>query len=387
MIKMMDMKRTYWWLLVVLMLTACHRDQVKISGNISNADEMMLYLDEVDVYENRTLDSLRLNRKEHFRFTVDLKETGFYQLRLSNNQVIVLFPSPGQKIELEADADQIPYSLKITGSKDTEEAAKLIALLYCAKNRIDSIETRITATVSDSLRAQLNVEYREVLDNHRKESMAFILNQSRSFACLYALYQQYEPGFYVFYRSSDLQFFKIVSDSLSKYFPKSKHVLALKANTEKMIGEFNARLIMKKVGSSNINLPEIALPGLTGDTLRLSNYKGRYVLLSFWASADEQSMSESLEMRKVYERFKRRGFEVFQVSFDPSAEAWKRAVRFNELTWVHVIDPKFPNSVVAGNYNVTQIPANYLIDKNQTTILGKNLTPSQLQQKLNVLFN
>jgi hypothetical protein len=68
-------------------------------------------------------------------------------------------------------------------------------------------------------------------------------------------------------------------------------------------------------------------------------------------------------------------------------ESWRRAVRYDELPWLSVIDPTFPNSKIAASYNIQTIPANYLIDKDNLTILAKNLSPEELQSKLSELFN
>jgi hypothetical protein len=82
-----------------------------------------------------------------------------------------------------------------------------------------------------------------------------------------------------------------------------------------------------------------------------------------------------------------RNFEILQVSFDTSQEEWKRAIRFDELPWLSVIDPSFPNSAVAVSYNVQNLPANYLIDKDNATILAKDIRPDQLLLKLSELAN
>ena len=237
----------------------------------------------------------------------------------------------------------------------------------------------------DSLRSNLNEAYRTLLDKHRKFSMAFILTHYNSLSCLYALYQQYEPGSYVFYKASDLQFFRIVSDSLKKYYPGSKHVKALIAYTNNKIRQYNSQVLIQKAPKTN-SLPEIRLPDMAGDTVKLTDFEGKYVLLSFWASGDENSVKQNLELKKVYPKFRNRGFEIVQVSFDNSPDEWRRAVRYDELPWVSLIDTRYPNSIIAGNYNVTSLPTNYLIGRDNLTILAKNLTPAELKDKLNDLL-
>ena len=97
-------------------------------------------------------------------------------------------------------------------------------------------------------------------------------------------------------------------------------------------------------------------------------------------------IQQNLELKKVYEKFRKRGFEIYQVSFDNSRENWKRAVRFDELPWISVIDTGYPNSIVAGNYNVTQFPANYLIGKDNIPSWQKSY-PGSTESKLQDLIN
>ena len=366
----------------VLVLVACNKDKVSISGRISNADKMVLHLDEVEVYENRPADSVVLKKDGKFSFSFDTREPCFYQLRLTDNKIIVLFPKPGQRIKVTADADRLLGSLEIDGSHDTEQVTKLIRMLNETKTELDSIGALYGVAQSDSARERLNKEYQDVLERHRKFSITFILTHYNSLASLYALYQQYQPGSYVFYKTTDMQFFKIVSDSLSKYYPASKHVAALKAYTNNMIGKYRTQVIMNNVGKTEESLPDVALPDITGDTVTLRSLRGNYVLLSFWTTYSEASVAQNLELKKIYNQYKGRKFEILQVSFDNSTDTWKRAVRYDELPWISVIDTRYPNSTVAGSYNVTEIPSNYLIDKDNISILAKNLSPTQLKEKL-----
>ncbi len=345
------MKKTIF-LFCILGLVACNRDRVKISGRILNADKQVLHLDEVNVYDSKLTDSLVLSSNGKFSFTMDSSEPGFYQLRLSADQLIILFPKPGEHIKIKADLKDLNSSLSIEGSPDSEQVKKLIERLNKTRSAMDSITVYTITRKSDSLRSKLNEAYRTFLDKHRKFSMAFILTHYNSLSSLYALYQQYEPGNYVFYKATDLQFFRIVSDSLKKYYPGSKHVKALIAYTDNKISQYNSQVLIQKAPITN-SLPEIRLPDMAGDTVKLTDFGGKYVLLSFWASGDENSVKQNLELKKVYPKFRNRGFEIVQVSFDNSPEEWRRAVRYDELPWVSLIDTRYPNSIIAGNYNVT----------------------------------
>ncbi len=373
------------FLFCILGVVACNRDRVKISGRIFNADKQVLHLDEINVYDSRPVDSLVLTGNGKFSFAYDSPEPGFYQLRLSKGQLIILFPEPGEHIKIKADAKDLNSSLNIEGSHNSQQINILISHLNKTRASMDSLTALYNKTTNDSLRFKLNKEYSDVLDKHRKYSMAYILTHYNSLSSLYALYQQYEPGGYVFYKSSDLQFFRIVSDSLKKYYPGSKHVKALMAYTNKMIGRYKSEVLLRSASKTNA-LPEVKLPDMGGDTVKLTDFNGKYILLSFWASGDQNSVKQNLELKKVYPKFRKKGFEIVQVSFDNSTDVWKRAVRYDELPWVSLIDTRYPNSIVAGNYNISSIPTNYLIGRDNTTILAKNLTPAELQDKLNDLL-
>jgi peroxiredoxin len=310
----------------------------------------------------------------------------FYQLRVAN-QIIVLFPKPGEKIRIEGDSKDLISTLKIDGSHDTEQITKLIEMLNDAKTQLDSLAVRYENASDITLKTQLNSEYQDVLEKHRKSSIAYLLTNYNSLSCVYALYQQYQPGYYVFYKTMDIQFFKIVSDSLSKYHPGSKHVEALKVYTANLINNYNTKKILQSSNASVDVLPAIRLPDVSGDTTTLYSMKGKYVLLSFWTSKNQVCINQNLELKKIYAKYGGKNFEIFQVAFDNSRESWQRAVRYDELPWISVIDELYPNSPIGGNYNVTQLPANYLIDKDNSSILGKNLTPAQLQDKLQDLYN
>lgn len=373
------------FLILVVALTACNRERIKISGRFDNAGKQMLYLEEVSVYETRTADSVLLENNGRFSFKYNSSEPGFYQLRLDSTGSVVLFPEPGERIRITADASRMLPTLRVEGSHGTEQVTKLIRLLDIARTRTDSLRSLYATASTDTMRSSLIREYENVLENHRKSSIAYILTHTRSLSSLYALYQQYYQGDYVFYKATDLQFFRIVSDSLSKYYPKSKHVIALKAYTDNLISKYRAEVIMQSVPAES-GLPVLALPDAKGDTVNLRSFRGKYVLLTFWASSCTECVKQNLELKKLYARYKGRDFEIVQVSFDNSTEAWKDQLRFDELPWVSLIDTRYPNSPLVGNFNISGIPSNYLIGKDNASILGKNLSATDLRNKLEDLI-
>ncbi len=133
-------------------------------------------------------------------------------------------------------------------------------------------------------------------------------------------------------------------------------------------------------------------PGFTqNDTLErpvsLTNFKGKYVLLDFWASWCGPCRRENPNVVAAYNKYKDKGFSILSVSLDqPGAkEKWIKAIHDDNLTWTHVSDLKFWDNAVAKEYGIQAIPQNFLIDPDGK-IVGKDLRGEDLEKKLAGIF-
>jgi len=119
--------------------------------------------------------------------------------------------------------------------------------------------------------------------------------------------------------------------------------------------------------------------------VKLSDFKGKYVLVDFWASWCRPCRGENPNVVAAYNTYKDKGFTVLGVSFDQNKDAWLNAVKADNLTWTHVSDLKGWGNEVGKVFGITSIPQNLLIDKDGK-ILAKNLRGEDLQQKLAEIF-
>jgi peroxiredoxin len=375
------------FVLPFLMAIACNNPTSKIKGRITDSEGRMLYFEHIDATLTKTIDSVKLKNSGKFHFAAQTKVPDFYQIRLGQNQIISLLVKPAESVQITANGYDIAHSLDIKGSYESENLNKVILYLNETRIRLDSINTLYTAATTDSVRDRLYKEYVSTLEKHRKYSMAYILTHTNSLTCIYVLFQELSPGNYVFYKTRDLQFFKIVSDSLTKYYPKSAHVIAFRKNAAHLLNNYQTQVLMQRADTIKTGLPSVELKDINGKIIKLSSLKGKYVLLTFWASWNQDCIEQNLMLKEIYSKYHKRNFEIMQVSFDNAADAWKRAVHFDALPWINVNDPTFPNSALAAGWNVQKLPANYLIDKDNETILAKDLNPDQLQsQLLELLF-
>ncbi len=131
--------------------------------------------------------------------------------------------------------------------------------------------------------------------------------------------------------------------------------------------------------------PDIDLPQIDGTNLKLSSLRGKIVLIDFWASWCGPCRAEFPNVKRIYAKFKDKGFEIYGVSLDKDANSWKSSVTSLGLSWKHVSDLKYWSCAPAKVYKVSGIPYTVLVGKDGK-IIAKNLRGEELERKLEELF-
>jgi peroxiredoxin len=385
------MKRTIFLLALISILSACNDKQKFIfEGVTKGTKEKYIYLSRIDVNTPISIDSVKIDKKGNFRFKVKATETDFYEVGFSSKDFITILTGPGEKIKVVFEGKNLYEKYTIIGSPETEKLKMLDMKLAETKRKLDSLGTIYNKTSSepgfDTKGPLLEAEFNSLIKEQRRNNIEFILNNTKSLASIKALYQKINPETNVLYDQRDLQYFKIVTDSLKHYYPNSKQVQALTRDFEKEMKLMYSNQIAKIAK----DLPETKLdPDLkdvNGKRIKMSSIKGKYVLLTFWSFQSKECIEENLQLKSFYNIYSKKGFEIYQINLDESEANWKAAVKFDELPWINTREDDVLKPYNARLFNVKTLPTNYLFNKNGQ-IIATDLHGRSLQMKLEQLFN
>jgi hypothetical protein len=384
------MKRIAAFSISLIVLAGCvDRNSVRIDGIVNKKEDKKIYLERIDVDISVRIDSASIKKNGSFRFRFKASEPDFYKVGYSDSDFITVLTGPGERVKLNFTGNNLHENYQVEGSEGSQKIKMLDLVLADTKRRLDSLKTVYEAASKnpgfDKKEPLLRDEYIKLIKEQRNKNIGFILENLNSFASIKALYQMIDNETYVLYEPRDLQFMKLVSDTLIFHYPNSKQAKALKEDLGKRMNQF----FMSQIEQVAKNAPEVKLdPNLKdikGNRIALSSLRGKVVLLSFWVTASGESIAENLSLKEFYKLYKSRGFEIYQVNLDENEATWKNAVKFDELPWISVREDDPKNPVNARLYNVKAVPANYLYDRDGK-ITAVNLHGQNLQIKLAQLF-
>jgi peroxiredoxin len=308
-----------------------------------------------------------VNKEEQFDFEGRTSVPQMMQMRLPAGQVHFIV-KPGDTIHFDLDLQTVTtYGVK--GSPESEQLYHIYAnILEKANDKKQAIDDEIDKTGNLEQKGQLMATRAarvEVIDQQKfKELRDYITRIGNSYAALAAA-MYLRPD-------EDIEFLSALDDKFARLYPNSE---LYKALHEKVEAYSPLRIGYKA--------PEILLPTPEGKDVRLSDLKGKYVLLHFWTSYNTKDIAA---LKNLYDKYKSRGLDVYAVSLDSDRDIWMKAIKDNKIgSWTHVSDLLAQKSQAVQTYLISNIPSTYLLDRDGR-ILARDIKPAALEKKLDAIF-
>ena len=384
------MKNYFILIFFVFAVVSCGPEKnVRIMGSLSGASAEKIYLRELGNESTSRSDTAQLDVNGHFSFKHKISQPTFYSLTV-NDKPITLLAHPGEKIVISGDVLHLPLTYSVNGSEDSRNIRLLNLRLEHTVFVGDSLNKTLDLYEGNrnfvNIQRQFELTYQNELDSLRAYNIRFMENNPQSLVIIYALYQQLSQNNYLFNQEDDIRYFRKADSAFYRRYPKVAYVNTLHANVIRMNEQFNTLQLNRMLSMLGQDAPEIAFPAPDGRIMKLSSTRGKYVLVDFWASWSAPCRTENINLLNIYNKYRDKGFEVYQISLDQSKTAWERAIKEDGLIWINVSDLKFWDSEAVQLYGVETIPANFLVDQ-EGTIITKNLKGDALDKKMSEIFD
>ena len=344
------MKHFFFCAAVVLCLTACSEQKFKVDGTIANADNEVLYFEQMNANAPEVLDSVILKGDGAFNFKIAKSDyPDLYRLRLGNEAIIVAVDST-EHITIRGDkAGQFATQFEVDNSVATAQIAALRASIRNIQQEVEQLS---------------NEELLAALEGHKQLAKDIVLTNTRSMAAYYAVYQTVN-GVYLLspYNKQELPFWSATATAFDLYYPEYYRSKQLKESTLGAIAAQRREQTANEVEfeAQETGLIDIALPNRAGDVVKLSSLIGDVVLVDFTSFTREESPAHIMLLRELYAIYHKKGFEIYQVSLYPNKLLWMEQSR--ELPWISVRDENSVYSPYVKSYNVGTFPALFLLNR------------------------
>ena len=361
-------------MVAALAFTSCNNKKFHINGNITEATDSMLYLENLSLNGPVKIDSVKLGEDGAFAFdenAMDSITPEFYRLRIANQSINLSIDST-ETVKVKASYPQMSYKYEVEGSENCSKIKELSIKQMILQNNINAI-TKSPNMGIDSV----DVIVARMLDGYKQDiKVNYIFKEPMKASSYYALFQTIQLGnensliFNPRNNKDDVRVFAAVATSWDTYYPgaergKNLHNIAIEGMKDIRIIE-NQRA-QQQIDASKVSVNgciDLAMEDSKGQVRRLTDLKGKVVLLDFHLFASSESTKRIMMLRELYNKYHAAGLEIYQVSVDPNEHFWKTATA--ALPWICVRDEGGIQGQSLQLYNVQNIPTFFLIDRSNT---------------------
>jgi len=352
--------------LAALSLVSCNNKKFHVEGTISDAKDSTLYFENMSLNGAVTIDSLKLSKDGTFSFEGDTPEAPeFYRLKIAG-QIINIAIDSTETVKIKASYPTMSSEYDVEGSEECSKIKELSLLQLDLQSQINTIASDPNTGVDSAQTAIQKIL--EIYKTNVKNN--YIFKEPMKAYSYFALFQTYTLGnaqnliFSPRSNPADVKVFAAVATSWDTFYPKAERGINL--HNIALAGMKDMRILRNQAVSSQIDASKVNVTGIidlalqdnNGAVRRLSDLKGKVVLLDFHVFASKESLKRIMIMRELYNKYHAKGFEIYQVSLDSDEHFWKTQTA--ALPWISVNDA---SGASARAYNVQNLPAFFLIDK------------------------
>lgn len=353
-----------------ILLTSCGGRKFQVTGHITGAQDSLLYFENIGLNGIEEIGHTTLDVDGHFDFSAEAPDAPeFYRLRI-NNQIINVAIDSTETVTITAQYPQMATQYEVSGSENNQKIKELAMKQIALQSRAIALEQNRSMSpdeVRDSLGRMLRAYKEEVKSN-------YIFPAPYASYSYFALFQTLGPWLIFDPKSNadDVKVFAAVATSWDTFHPgalrgENLHNIAIEGMKNVRIIE--ARNQPRQIEQSKVveaGVIDIVLNDNHGKTRRLTDLKGKVVLLDFHIFAMDESPARILMMRELYNKYHSEGLEIYQVSLDPDEHFWKQQTA--ALPWISVHDGDGIRSPRLAIYNIQAVPDYFIIDRGNNLV-------------------
>ncbi|KAA6344173.1 Thiol-disulfide oxidoreductase ResA [termite gut metagenome] len=362
------MQHIYLMFLIVWVLSSCTSgSKFNVTGEVSNAEGKTLYLEASQLESILMIDSVKLKSDGAFDFKQSRPESPeFYRLRIGN-KIINFSIDSTETIHVKAPYQGFSTDYTIEGSDNCSRIKELTLKQVRLQNDVNKLvkESQTGAMSNAVLEKRMDAILKEYKDDVKAN---YIYTDPNTASAYFALFQSLN-NYRIFdplYNKEDIKCFAAVATSLNNFYPnadRSKNLYNLVIKGLKNTRTSKEKTVeipedkITEAGLIDINLKDVA-----GNGHKLTDLKGKVVLLDFTIFQSTVGVPHNYMLRDLYNKYADRGFEIYQVSLDADEHFWKTSA--SNLPWICVRDANGIYSTAVNVYNVQQLPVYFLINRN-----------------------
>lgn len=352
-----------------------------VKGNIKDADGKILTIKNIGVNNTIVLDSMELDEEGTYEFTIPSPGCfEFYSLVLGDESILLTVDST-ETVTVNSNAKEFATAYSVEGSTESEKIKEINTLRDALAEQISAMLNSTSPAVMKT-RNDILLLINEFKDNLVKQYIASNPGSASSYYIL-SLSLDGTPLFMPMTERTDSKYLAAVATNIQLKYPDSERTRQLVDFAQKAmkatspVQDIDIEVEEEEIATTG--LFDINLPTMNGDSIKLSSFAGKVVLLDFTIYKDPNISGRNIGLRELYAKYKEQGFEIYQISFDTDKHFWQTSA--SNLPWTCVRDGNGAASSYALLYNVRQLPTFYLINKdneivlrdNQITDLGKEI--------------